>query len=45
MYDPYWQPVGKWLSAIAEIVAAVASAALLGVLAPAREREHAHLAG
>jgi glucan phosphoethanolaminetransferase (alkaline phosphatase superfamily) len=45
MYDPYWQPVGKWLSAVAEIVAAVASATLLGVLSPAREREHAHLAG
>ncbi len=25
MYDPYWQPTGKWLSAIAEIVAAVAA--------------------
>lgn len=40
MYDPYWQPVGKWLSAVAEIVAAVASAALIGVLTPSREREH-----
>lgn len=31
MYDPYWEPIGKWLSAIAELVAAVASAALLAV--------------
>lgn len=31
MYDPYWAPVGKWLSAVAEVVAAVASAALLAV--------------
>jgi hypothetical protein len=25
MYDPYWQPTGKWLSAVAELVAAVAA--------------------
>ena len=29
MYDPFWAPTGKWLSAIAEIVAALASAALI----------------
>jgi glucan phosphoethanolaminetransferase (alkaline phosphatase superfamily) len=45
MYDPYWQPVGKWLSAVAEIVAAGASAALAGVLTPARGREREHVAG
>jgi glucan phosphoethanolaminetransferase (alkaline phosphatase superfamily) len=45
MYDPYWQPVGKWLSAVAEIVAAVASAALIGVLTPSRAREREHVAG
>lgn len=28
MYDPYWQPAGKWLSAVAEAAAAIASAAL-----------------
>jgi hypothetical protein len=28
MYDPYWQPAGKWLSAVAEVAAAIASAAL-----------------
>ncbi len=28
MYDPYWQPTGKWLSAIAEVAAAIAAAAL-----------------
>jgi hypothetical protein len=28
MYDPYWLPTGKWLSAIAEAAATVASAAL-----------------
>jgi len=28
MYDPYWLPTGKWLSAIAEAAAAVAAAAL-----------------
>jgi hypothetical protein len=27
-YDPYWQPTGKWLSAIAEGVAALAALAL-----------------
>jgi hypothetical protein len=31
MYDPYWAPVGKWLSAVAEIVAALAAAALLAL--------------
>ena len=31
MYDPYWAPAGKWLSAVAEIVAALASGALLAV--------------
>jgi hypothetical protein len=45
MYDPYWQPVGKWLSAVAEIVAAGASAALAGVLTPAHGREREHVAG
>jgi hypothetical protein len=45
MYDPYWQPVGKWLSAVAEVVAAGASAALAGVLTPARGREREHVAG
>ena len=37
MYDPYWAPAGKWLSAVAEIVAALASGALLAL--PARSRE------
>ena len=32
MYDPYWQPTGKWLSAIAELAAAVAAAALFVML-------------
>jgi len=45
MYDPYWQPVGKWLSAVAEIVAAGASAALIGVSTPSRGREREHVAG
>jgi len=37
MYDPYWAPAGKWLSAVAEIVAALASGALLAL--PTRSRE------
>jgi hypothetical protein len=37
MYDPYWAPAGKWLSAVAEIVAALASGAL--VVLPSRSRE------
>jgi hypothetical protein len=37
MYDPYWAPAGKWLSAVAEIVATLASAALLAL--PTRSRE------
>ncbi|SOD72211.1 hypothetical protein SAMN05892883_1629 [Jatrophihabitans sp. GAS493] len=28
MYDPYWQPTGKWVSALAEAVAAIAAVAL-----------------
>ena len=32
MYDPFWAPTGKWLSAIAEIVAALAAVALVLVL-------------
>jgi hypothetical protein len=32
MYDPYWLPTGKWVSAIAEAVAAVGSAALFVML-------------
>jgi len=32
MYDPFWAPTGKWLSAIAELVAALASGTLLFVL-------------
>ena len=32
MYDPFWAPTGKWLSAIAEVVAALASGTLLFVL-------------
>jgi hypothetical protein len=32
MYDPYWQPTGKWLSAIAEAAAAIAAAALFLML-------------
>ena len=39
MYDPYWEPTGKWLSAVAELVAALASAALVATLRPTRERE------
>ena len=39
MYDPYWEPTGKWLSAVAEVVAALASAALVATLRPTRERE------
>ncbi|HST50271.1 hypothetical protein [Jatrophihabitans sp.] len=35
LYDPYWEPTGKWLSAIAEGVAAVAALALTALL-PAR---------
>ncbi|MBV9821181.1 MAG: hypothetical protein JO144_02975, partial [Actinobacteria bacterium] len=35
LYDPYWQPTGKWVSAVAEAVAAAAALALLAVL-PAR---------
>jgi glucan phosphoethanolaminetransferase (alkaline phosphatase superfamily) len=31
MYDPYWAPVGKWLSAIAEVIAALAAAVLIVV--------------
>ncbi|MDT4956439.1 MAG: hypothetical protein QOD31_238 [Pseudonocardiales bacterium] len=29
VYDPFWAPTGKWLSAVAEGVAAVAALALL----------------
>jgi hypothetical protein len=32
MYDPYWQPTGKWLSVIAEAAAAIAAAALFVML-------------
>jgi glucan phosphoethanolaminetransferase (alkaline phosphatase superfamily) len=32
MYDPYWAPAGKNISAIAEVVAALAAAALVVVL-------------
>jgi len=32
MYDPYWLPTGKWLSAIAEAATAVSSAALFVML-------------
>jgi len=32
MYDPFWAPTGKWLSAIAEIVAALAAGALVLIL-------------
>ncbi len=32
LYDPYWEPTGKWLSAIAEAVAAVAALALTTML-------------
>jgi hypothetical protein len=32
MYDPYWQPAGKWLSAVAEAAAAIAAAALFVTL-------------
>jgi hypothetical protein len=39
MYDPYWEPTGKWLSAVAEVVAALASGALVGMWWPSRERE------
>ena len=28
MYDPFWGPTGKWLSAVAEAVAAVAALAV-----------------
>lgn len=35
LYDPYWEPAGKWLSAIAEGVAGVAALALTALL-PAR---------
>jgi glucan phosphoethanolaminetransferase (alkaline phosphatase superfamily) len=41
MYDPYWEPTGKWLSAVAEVVAALASAALVGLLTPSRQRANA----
>jgi hypothetical protein len=39
MYDPYWAPTGKWLSAVAEVVAALASAALVAMLQPTPKRE------
>ncbi len=29
MYDPYWQPTGKWVSAVAEAAAAIAAATLV----------------
>ena len=32
MYDPYWLPTGKWVSAIAEAAAAIAAAALFVML-------------
>jgi len=32
MYDPYWEPTGKWLSAIGEVVAAVCGLALFAIL-------------
>jgi hypothetical protein len=41
MYDPYWEPTGKWLSAVAEVVAALASAALVRTWWPTRARESA----
>ena len=40
MYDPFWAPTGKWLSAIAEVVAALASASLVFTL-PARSAANA----
>jgi glucan phosphoethanolaminetransferase (alkaline phosphatase superfamily) len=38
MYDPYWAPAGKALSAIGEAVAALASATLVAIL-PAGARD------
>ena len=32
MYDPYWQPTGKWVSAVAELAAAIAAAVLFVML-------------
>lgn len=32
VYDPFWAPTGKWLSAVAEGIAAVAALALVWVL-------------
>jgi hypothetical protein len=32
LYDPYWEPTGKWLSALAEAVASVAALALAALL-------------
>jgi hypothetical protein len=32
MYDPYWAPAGKWLSALGEAAAAIAAATLFVVL-------------
>jgi hypothetical protein len=32
VYDPYWAPTGKWLSAVAEVVAALAALALFVML-------------
>jgi hypothetical protein len=29
MYDPYWQPVGKWLSLVGEVAATICAAALV----------------
>ena len=40
LYDPFWAPTGKWLSAIAEVVAALASASLVFTL-PARSAANA----
>ena len=32
MYDPFWEPTGKWLSAVAEAVAAVAALAVFAMI-------------
>jgi hypothetical protein len=39
MYDPFWGPTGKWLSAIAEAVAALAALATVAMIHA--ERKHA----
>ncbi|MDQ2750790.1 MAG: hypothetical protein ABI775_02320 [Pseudonocardiales bacterium] len=38
VYDPFWAPTGKWLSAVAEVVAAVAALALVAMFSARTRR-------